>query len=401
MALQLRFNEAGFSGPVRRVFTHAVLVGIGLSITEILMPFYLVSLGYTTSEVGLFSTVARLAGMLSALPLGRMVDRIGPQRALQIAVTGSSTGWALLLLAPTLPLMLAAQFVIGMLGLLVFTTATPLLASLSERRHRSQIFAVNEFMYVFVGLIGSAIGGALPAWIALLAAESATSPTAYRLSLAIGALIFAAALLPVLAQLRGPVEQIEHVRADEPTAALPLRRMLHLALGAHLIGLSSGMVVPFQGLFLREQFGVSDATVGLIVSATALSAGVGALTGAAVVRRIGIRRGAGYLRMMMAPALAMLLIPNLSFVVAGLILRAGFISASVPQADAMVISQTPARQRGRMAAVSSLLWSGGWAVSSLAAGYAAPQFGYGPQFAVAMVLGLLSGLAYLSIRESH
>jgi MFS family permease len=400
MAFGVRLAKAGFSGPVRRVLLHALFIGLAFSISEILMPFYLVSLGYSTSEVGLFSTVARIAGMVSAIPLGRMVDRIGPQKALQGAVVGVVIGWGLLLSAPTLTLMLAAQFVIGVTGLLIFSASIPLMAGLSQREQRSQIFAVAEFTYVFVGLLGSAVGGALPGWIAPLVGDSAVSPAVYRLSIGVAALLFIVALLPIVARLR-MLEATNAAGVDDgaPQLSLPLRRMLRIGLASVLIGLSSGTIIPFQGLFLREQFALSDANVGLILSITSLSGGIGALAGAAVVRRLGLRRGAGLLRMLVAPAIVLMLVPQLSVVVVGFVLRAGFISASVPQGDAFVMSQTPAHQRGRMVSITSLLWSGGWAVSSLIAGYAAPLFGYGPQFTLALLLAFGSGIAYWTLRE--
>jgi MFS family permease len=400
MSLGLRLHEAGFSGPIRRVLIHALFIGLALSISDILTPFYLVSLGYSTSEVGLFSTVARIAGMVSAIPLGRMVDRIGPQAALQIAISGSAVSWALLLIAPTLELMLAAQFLIGGLFLLIFSAATPLLAGLTTGEQRSQIYAVNEFMYVFVGLVGSAFGGALPGLLTQTFGLTAGSPLVYRLSLGSGVVLLLVSLLPVLSRLRGP-----EVRQSGPTAtaavqrSITVTRMIRLGLASLLIGLSSGTIIPFQGLFLREQFALSDATIGLIVSATSLSAGIGALGGATLVRRIGLKRGAAVLRMLVAPAILLLIVPQLSLVVLGFIIRAGFISASVPQGDAFVMSQAPAHQRGRVVSITSLMWSGGWAISSLLAGYAAPIFGYGPQFAIALVLALASGLAVWTLRE--
>jgi MFS family permease len=398
-----QLTAAGFTAPVRRVLTHSIFVGLSLSVSELLLPFYLASLGYSTAEVGLFSTVARGAGMVSAIPLGQVIDRIGPQRSLRIGLAGYGAGWLLLLAAPNLPLMLAAQFLLGCLFLLAMSSAAPLMAALISDRQRSQVFAANEFMYVFVGLVGNTVAGQLPGWFAQISNQAPGDPAVYRLALACTTVLVWTALIPLIGRLRAAA-----AAAGTPTAAataldestISMRRMLRMALAAVFMGLSSGTVIPFQGLYLRETFGYSDSIVGVIIAACSLGAGIGALSGPLLVRRLGLRRGAGALRLAVAGGLALLLIPQPAAATAGFVLRAAFISASVAQSDALIIGMTPKRQRGRMMSILSLMWSAGWAVSSLAAGRLAPLIGFAPIFGWALICAIGSGISLWTLRSN-
>ena len=61
---------------VWRVLMHSVLVGLGMSFFDVLFNFFLVSQGYATDTIGLLSTVARIAGLIVGIPVGRLIDRV-------------------------------------------------------------------------------------------------------------------------------------------------------------------------------------------------------------------------------------------------------------------------------------------------------------------------------------
>lgn len=400
MSIAQRLSAAGFSPSVRRVLSHSVFVGLALSSTDILLPFYLVSLSYSTAEVGLFSTMSRFAGMLTAIPLGSLSDRIGAQRALILGLGSWGAAYMLLLLAPNLILMLIAQFLIGCCLFLIFGTVTPLMASLVEDSHRSQIFAVNEFMYVFLGLIGAAMGGLLPGLIAGANAWQSGSPQVYRLALLVCSSLMFIGLVPLLARLNGP-RHAGGGSAGQNTVQrlLPQRRLMRISLSSLFFGLGAGALLPFQGLFLRETFSLTDSSVGLIISSASLAGGVGALVSPLIVQRLGTKRAAALLRMSLGGAIALLTIPFLPMVVFAFMLRSCFFSACVPSGQTLMIGLTPPQQRGRLMSLTSLFWATGWAASSLANGWLVPQVGYVPGFLAAAVFLVCSGLSFATLRE--
>ncbi|GIV88875.1 MAG: MFS transporter [Pirellulaceae bacterium] len=395
----LRVSILKIPAAVWRILTHSFIYGFALSIADILFNFYLVSQGYTINDVGLLSMVSRAAGMVMGLPIGWLIDRFGPQRAMIGGVIGYALGWAALLQAPALPWLIAAQFVVGACYLLAATAVTPLLALVTTEEQRPLVFGMNASATLIVGLLGSAVGGVLPMGAALMMAVEPQSTVAYRVALTTVIGLSIVALWPVLVQLPAVAE----TRATGEEESVGSRRLswfmlLWMALPSFLLGVGGGAILPFQNLFFRDQFGLSDAGVGLALSLASLGAGVGALLGAPVVRRIGLQRGAALLRLGATPAMLLMLTPWLPLAIIGFFARGFFIAASYPMNDALVMGATPTTQRGLAMSLMSLLWAGGWAISAVIWGWVTPIFGYGPQIVAAALAYALSALVIWSLR---
>ncbi len=399
ITFNLRVSILKIPAAVWRILAHSFIYGFALSIADILFNFYLVSQGYTINDVGLLSMVSRAAGMVMGLPIGWLIDRCGPQRAMIGGVIGYALGWAALLQAPALPWLIAAQFVVGACYLLAATAVTPLLALVTTEEQRPLVFGMNASATLIVGLLGSAVGGVLPMGAALMMAVEPQSTVAYRVALTTVIGLSIVALWPVLVQLPAVAE----TRATGEEESVGSRRLswfmlLWMALPSFLLGVGGGAILPFQNLFFRDQFGLSDAGVGLALSLASLGAGVGALLGAPVVRRIGLQRGAALLRLGATPAMLLMLTPWLPLAIIGFFARGFFIAASYPMNDALVMGATPITQRGLAMSLMSLLWAGGWAISAVIWGWVTPIFGYGPQIVAAALAYALSALVIWSLR---
>jgi MFS family permease len=137
-----------------------------------------------------------------------------------------------------------------------------------------------------------------------------------------------------------------------------------------LLGIGGGAILPFQNLFFRQQFGLGDAAVGAVLAWSALGMGLGAVMGGPISARMGLRRAAGLLRIGAAPAMLLMLTPALFPTAMGFFLRGMFVASSYPLNDALVMQATPMRQRGAAMSLTSVLWSLGWALASVASGWA-------------------------------
>ncbi|MBO9319569.1 MAG: MFS transporter [Chloroflexus sp.] len=395
----LRLSLAQIPFAVWRILAHSFLFGFALSIADILFNFYLISQGYTVNDVGLLSMVGRAAGMVMGLPMGWLIDRLGPQRAMIVGVVVYAVGWIGLLQAPALPWLITAQFVVGASYLLSATAVTPLLALVTREDQRPLVFGMNASATLIVGLIGSAVGGMLPLLAAGIIAVDPRSTPAYRLALTSVIVLSIVALLPVLARLPAVVEQTADITSAEvSTARRSWLTLLWFAFPSFLLGVGGGAILPFQNLFFRDQFGLDDASVGLALAVASLGAGIGALFGAPVVRRIGLQHGAALLRLGAAPAMLLMLTPWLPLAIIGFFARGFFIAASYPMNDALVMGATPTTQRGLAMSLMSLLWAGGWAISAVIWGWVIPVFGYGPQIVAAAVAYALSAFVIWSLR---
>jgi len=393
-----RLALARISAPVRRILLHSSLFGLAASVADLLFNFYLVSLGYDAGAAGLLSTVNRMAGVALGLPIGLLIDRIGARRSLIIGVVCYSGGWALALLSGALWALAATQFLVGAALVLALTAVVPLMTGVTSSHDRATVFGLNASAALMVGLLGSAVGGLLPALAARLLGVGPQDVAAYRLALTSVVVIGLAAALPVL---RGVPE---HSRDEAATSAEPLqarlssRRLLGFALPALLLGVGSGAILPFQNLFFREQFGLSDAAVGAVLATTALVMGLGAVIGAPVSARLGLQRAAATLRIGAVPAVLLMLVPALLPATFGFCLRGLFVAASFPLNDALVMHVTPARQRGAAMSLTSVLWSLGWAGAAVVSGWAQLRWGFGPAIVVAAVAYALSSLAIRAIK---
>ncbi|PDW02470.1 MFS transporter [Candidatus Viridilinea mediisalina] len=392
------------SPPVRRILAHSILFGLAFSIADLLFNFYLVSLGYGADTAGLMSTISRGAGMLLGVPLGFVIDRIGPQRALVVALVSYCIGWGFMLRAYDLWALAAAQFVIGASFLMTMSAVVPLLAGVTNDRDRAHVFGLNASVTLMIGLVGSALGGILPSLAAMLLDVDPQDTAAYRMALGIVILFSLCAALPILRSL--PVVRSETPRSSEDErdtgqpneTPIPLSRLLRFALAGLLLGMGGGAILPFQNLFFRNVFDLSDSIVGLILAVTALGMGLGALMGSPVTARIGLRRAAALLRMGTVVGLMLMLIPALTPAVIGFFLRGMFVSASFPMNDALVMRHTPTRQRGMAMSLMSVLWAGGWAIAAVSSGYIQIRWGFNPIIIFAAVAYTLSALAIITLK---
>lgn len=393
-----RAGFASLSPPVGRILLHSLLFGLAMSVADILFNFYLVSLGYAVDTAGLLSTVSRGAGLVVGIPMGMLIDRLGPQRSIILGLAGYSTGWALMLVSRELWALVIAQFIVGASYLLAGTAVTPLLTSVTRDGDRSRVFGMNASAALIVGLLGSVIGGVLPSLTGLALGVDPQAAAAYRLALTAVVVLGVAAMLPVL----GKMQRIEEepragVGGGAPLAQMRLRRLIRWGLPSVTLGVGGGLFLPFQNLFFRSEFGLSDATVGVILAVGALGAGVGALLGSSVTARLGLRHGSALLRAMAVAAMLLMLIPALAPAILGFFLRGLFIAASFPQMDALAMRHTPPAQRGVMMSMMSVLWSGGWALAAVLSGYAQIRWGFTPVLLITAGFYILSALAIITL----
>jgi MFS family permease len=385
------------SPSVWRILAHSLLFGLALSVADVLFNFYLASMGYAADTAGLLSTVSRGAGLLIGVPMGMLIDRLGPQRSLIVGVAGYCGGWALLLSSRELPVLVAGQLTVGAAYLMAGTSVTPLLTGVTRDADRARVFGLNASATLIIGLLGSALAGVLPSLAGATLHVGPQDAPAYRLSLALVIGLGAAAILPVL----GPLPRLEEPRApgagEAPAEPMRPWRMVRFALPSFTLGVAGGLFLPFQNLFFRNVFGLDDAAVGIILAAGALGAGAGALMGAPVTARLGLRRGAAVLRAGGVGAMLLMLIPALAPAILGFFLRGLFIAASFPQMDALTMRHTPPEQRGKVMSLMSVLWAGGWALAAVVSGAAQIRWGFGPVLLAAAVAYVLSTIAILTI----
>lgn len=389
-----RATLSRISPPVWRILLHSLIFGLAMSVADLLFNFYLVSLGYRADTAGLLSTVTRAAGMLLGVPAGMLIDRLGPQRALLLGLLGYAVGWAVMIQATALWALVAMQFMIGTAFILAATAVIPLLTRVTTDTQRASVFGMNASASLIVGLVGSMFGGVLPSLAAGVLEVDPQSTAAYRLALASVVALGVLAMLPVLARLPTSPSTHEATPAGAIVAErLPLWTLVRFAFPALLLGIAGGAILPFQNLFFRYTFQLDDVAVGTTLAWASLGMGLGALIGAPVAARVGLQRGAALLRLGAVPGMLLMLSPALLPAAAGFFLRGLCVAASFPLMDALVMRSTSPAQRGMATSMTSVFWSGGWALSSLICGLIEPRWGFPPILILSAVAYILSTIA--------
>jgi MFS family permease len=383
------------SPSVWRILLHSLLFGLAVSVSDLLFNFYLVSLGYASDVAGLMSTVSRTAGAVLGLPIGVLIDRAGPRRALLAGLGVYATGWVLLLFVRALWALIVAQFIVGAALILSLTAVVPLLTLTTTPGQRAAVFGMNASAALVIGLLGSASGGVLPMLAAAILGVGPQDTAAYRLALTVVVVISLTAALPLLRGIQ-PIADRDSTTADDvEPARLPALTLFRYAFPALLLGIGGGLILPFQNLFFRQQFTLGDAAVGVVLAGASLSMGIGGLLGAPVSSRFGLRYAAAWLRMVAGPAMLLMLAPYLLPAAIGFFLRGMCIAASYPLNDALIMLSTPPRQRGVAISLTSILWSLGWAAASVVSGWAQLRWGFTPVLVGAAIAYMLSAIAIL------
>lgn len=389
---------AQISPPIWRVLLHSLLFGLAGSIADLLFNFYLVSLGYAADVAGLLSTVNRVAGVALGLLIGLLIDRAGPRRAVLTGALLYGAGWALLLLSRELWALVATQFLIGGSLILAQTAVVPLLTLVTTDARRPAVFGMNASATMMIGLLGSAVGGLLPSLAAMLLGADPQSTAAYRAALTSVVLLSGLCVVPVLRGLPDRPAEVAGRADDTPEVRLPAGTLVRYALPSMLLGIGSGIILPFQNLFFRQAFGLGDAAVGVVLALVALGMGLGALLGGPAAARFGLQRAAAWLRLGAAPAMLLMLAPLLLPATVGFFLRGLFVAASYPLNDALVMQSTPARQRGVAISLMSILWSLGWASASAISGWSQLHWGFGPALIGSALAYLISSILIATVR---
>jgi len=399
-AARARATIARISPQVWRVLTHSLLFGLAGSIADLLFNFYLVSLGYGADTAGLMATVYRGAGALLGLPLGILIDRFGARALLVVGAIGFGIAYALVLMVSQLWALILFVFLAGAANVLTLTAVVPLLSGITDEEERAAVFGMNASAGLIIGLVGSSVGGLLPGTAALFLGVATNDTAAYRMALSIVVVLSCLSALPVLIGFRAR----QPVFSPAPLVAAPQRhmppmRLVRFALPSLLLGIGGGLFLPFQNLFFRTVFGLNDAVVGVMLAMGALGMGLGALMGAPVAARLGLRRAASSLRFGAVFAVTLMFAPVLPVVVVGYMLRGAFVAASYPLNDALVMQLTPLRQRGIAISLMSVLWSLGWSAAAWISGHIQVHYGFTPVLAASLVAYALSAWAIWTLRE--
>lgn len=146
--------------PLLAIFLVAFVDLLGFGIILPLLPFYAESLGASEVVVGLLLMTYAAAQFIGAPVLGALSDRLGRRPLLLVSQLGTVTGFVLLGLGSTLPMLFVARFVGGLMAGNI-TVAQAYISDVTDESNRARGLALIGAAFGLGFILGPVVGGLL------------------------------------------------------------------------------------------------------------------------------------------------------------------------------------------------------------------------------------------------
>jgi len=401
------FNYFGqFRRNARFFLLSTVIGGITFSGFQLFFNIFLRSRGYDLGFVGLLNAIPSGAALLVGVPMGILSDRIGRRRAMLIGLSVNAlTAWALISTeAKEIMVLMAA--INGVANSLYFLSMAPFMMHASSEKERTLLFSLNFGLMTISGAVGNLLAGQLPAWFGQWLGVGAESHQAYQAVLLASVFAGALALIPVwlIHEVRWPGPRREPPVGWQDFRNLLRPNVLRLAAPNIIIGFGAAMLIPYLNLFFKGTFPISDATLGVLFSLSAVTTGVATVIGPRIAARLGSKIKAVVFTQ--AGSLLFLLVMGFTPVlwISGFafLIRGALMNMSNPLYSAFAMEQTPERERGAVNSVMQLMWEVGWTVGPYLSGVVQARYGFAPLFlSTAILYGIAIGLTWVFFRSAE
>ncbi|HEX2331668.1 MAG TPA: MFS transporter [Burkholderiales bacterium] len=359
----------------------------------VLLPAYLLALGYGTFEVGLLATVTMLGSAAATLAVGRWGHRFELRRLLiaaaaLMALTGLafaafSSLWPLLLVAMVAPLNPG-----GGDASVFYPLEHTALAAAAPAQSRTSAFARYSFIGSLFGAIGALVSGA-PEW---LAARVGFAPLeAMKLMFVLYGAI--GLVVGVLYSRFGTVRAV----ADSPRALGPSRGVVwKLAALFSVDSFAGGFAInALLALWLFQRFELSLTAAGAFFFWAGLLTAMSQLAAAPLAQRIGLINTMVFTHLpanlcLIAAAFA----PTLPVALALLFVRSALSQMDVPARSAYVMSVVTPEERPAAASFTAVPRS---LASALSPSLGGAMLAAGAMAAPLVVCGVLKSLYDLAL----
>jgi len=346
------------------------LRAFGDGYVSLLLPLYLLHLGFSPLHVGIIATTTLVGSGVLTLAVGLHAWRYH-YRSLLLAASAlmAGTGLGFAMVTDFWPLLLIA--LVGTLNpssgdVSVFMPLEhAVLARVVSDRQRTAMFA----RYSLVGSLLAAAGSlavALPAMLASLSGLSTTSAMQamfllYALIAGAAGLVYRGLPRALATEERQPMAPLQQSR----------KRVYTLAALFSLDAFAGGFVVQSMvALWLYQRFGMSLATAGVVFFWTGVLTAVSYLVAVRIAGRFGLVNTMVYTHIPSSVCLILLpFVPDLGYAIALLFLRSALSQMDVPTRSSYVMAIVTPAERPAAASITSVPRSLAAAISPFLAGW--------------------------------
>ncbi|MDN3448918.1 MFS transporter [Planococcus sp. APC 3906] len=398
-ANEWKMKILSFNRNVKLFMLANVLLQSGLGVFMVMYNLYIKELGMPETVNGNVISMTAAAAAIMLIPAGFLSDKFGRKWML---LGGGAAGAATLFyrsFAVDETQLVAAAFFTGLFMAFVQVSGIPFLAEHSKSSERVHLFSVYFALMTLANVAGSLLGGAVSDIFQWLLAMNAVN--AIRWSLFAGALLYTAGLIPLLRLDNKPPPLKEKVNTrididiDDAGLKKNLAAVFHFSFASLLIGLGSGLVVPYLNLYFANRFDASNSYIGLILAFGSAMTVVAMLIGPLLVAKVGKVKAMLLFQLLSIPFLILtayttsLLLASLGF-----LLRQALMNAGNPIQSAIAMEVVHDKYKGLANSVNQVVFNIGWAtMGPIAAGLV---IAFGSYWGYAYAFTITSGLYLIS-----
>lgn len=384
-----------------------VLIQIGMGVFMVMYNLYIKELGMPETVNGKVISMTAMASAIMLVPAGFLSDKFGRKwMIVGGALFGAMTLFYRSVAIAEMPIIYAA-FLTGLFMAFVQVSGVPFLAENSTPAERVHMFSIHFALMTVANVIGSLFGGVIADVLEVVGGMDAAS--AIRCALLVGAIIFTLGLLPLFKLQNKPPEPVQvkkdqEEKVDRVDSSFKRNIILifHFSFASLLIGIGSGLVVPYLNLYFSNRFDASNAYIGLILSLGSAMTAVAMLIGPLLVKKVGKVKALIIFQMLSIPFLILtayttsLLLASLGF-----LMRQALMNAGNPIQSAIAMEIVADKYKGLANSVNQMVFNIGWAtMGPVAAGLVIANgfyWGYAYAFTITAGLYIVSSTYYFFI----
>lgn len=399
------------SGRNPRLYLGGVfLIGLGQSVFQLLFNLYLRALGVTDAGIGQILSKAALGAAVAAIPVAFVFRGLSARLVLVGAGALVAALYALQVSVAAPELLLLVAFFSGMVVTVYRLSIAPVIMREVEPGARPFLFSASFSVLFVSAILGSAMGGWLPALFHLF---TSSEKLALRWSLYVASGLTLLSAIPFHAMTDPPLdpddprgggaspaggveERLARAWATiRESATIDWGLNLKLMLPAFLIGLGAGLIIPFLNLFFRDRFGLSEGEIGILFGVMQGFMVAGNLFGPAVSRRLGLVRGVVATQLASVPFMLLLaLTGSLPLATAAFFLRGALMNMNQPLTSHFAMEMVPRRDHAITNSLLSVAWFLSWTVSADIGGALIERKGYTEPLLIAAALYVAASVLY-------
>lgn len=394
----------GWSRNIKLFFLANILYQIGTGMFGVLYNLYIQGLGYDDAMNGRVVSIQSFATALMFVPIGIWGDRTSRKKILVLGALLSGVAFILRSFSSGEAALLGFAVFTGLFASFFQVLSIPFLAENVTTANRLKMFSYFSSLGLASQVIGSLGGGV---FADALKSFGFANLLSLRTVLVIGGAATLAAFIPMLfvrennkatATQMTPEAEMQTPK-EEASPAADSRMIARFVAAQLLIGLGSGLVVPYLNLYFTNRFSISLSLMSLLISLGQVMTIFSMLIGPSLANRVGQVKAVVCFQMLSLPFLLLTGFTN-GFAIAAVsfLFRQALMNAANPIQSAIMIDRVADKRRGIANSLTQTAFMLGWATmgpvqSHLVTAYGT-YWGYAITFSMTGCLYTAASLLY-------